>query len=71
MDETIKIWYDPEGDFLEIVFRAAPGVFEDTEIDQVMKKVDEHGDVIAYSILNVSSLRGRPLELSAAGTRKA
>ena len=71
MDETIKIWYDPEGDFLEIVLRAAPGVFEDTEIDQVMKKVDENGDVIAYSIVNVSSLRGSPFELSAAGTRKA
>jgi uncharacterized protein YuzE len=65
MDEKIKIWYDPEGDFLEIVLRSAPGVFEDTDIDQVMKKVDEHGNVIAYSIINVSTLRGSPFELTA------
>jgi uncharacterized protein YuzE len=66
MDEKIKIWYDPEGDFLEITFRSAPGTFEDTDIDQVMKKVDTDGHVIGYSIINVSTLRGEPLELSSA-----
>ncbi len=70
MDETIKVWYDPEGDFLEIVLRAAPGTFEDTDLDQVMRKVDEDGRIIAYSIINVSTLKGSPFELSTAGNRK-
>jgi uncharacterized protein YuzE len=68
MDEKIKVWYDPEGDFLEIIFRSAPGVFEDTDLDQVMKKVDEDGRVIAYSIIGVSTLRGSPFELSVPAT---
>lgn len=71
MDEKIKIWYDPEGDFLEITFRNAPGVFEDTELDQVMKKVDADGNIIAYSIINVSTLRGSPFELSMAADRQS
>jgi uncharacterized protein YuzE len=68
MDEKIKIWYDPEGDYLEIILRNAPGYFQETELDQVMKKVDMDGHVIGFSILKVSSLKGDPLELTLAGT---
>lgn len=66
MDEKITIWYDPEGDFLEIIFRRAPGTYEDTDLDHVMKKVDEDGRIIAYSIVNVSTLKGSPLDLTVA-----
>jgi hypothetical protein len=66
MDEKVKIWYDPEGDYLEITFRNEPGYFQETERDQVMRKVDMQGRPIGFSILNVSSLKGDPLELSLA-----
>ena len=64
MDEKIKIWYDPEGDYLEITLRNAPGFFRETALDQVMEKVDTEGRVIGFSILKVSALKGEPLELS-------
>jgi uncharacterized protein YuzE len=66
MDETIKIWYDPEGDYLEIILRNAPGYFVDTELDQIMKKVDMEGHILGFSILKVSSLKGSPFEVSLA-----
>ncbi|MDO8614588.1 MAG: DUF2283 domain-containing protein [Dehalococcoidia bacterium] len=64
MDEKIRIWYDPEGDYLEITLRNAPGFFRETSLDQVMEKVDLEGRVIGFSILKVSALKGEPLELS-------
>ncbi len=64
MDEPIKIWYDPEGDYLEVIFKTSPGTFRETALDQVMAKVDEKGQVLGFSILKVSSLKGNPLAVS-------
>jgi uncharacterized protein YuzE len=63
----INLYYDPEGDFLEVTFERKPGYFVDTELYQVMKKVDMEGHVIGFSILNVSSLKGSPFEVSLSG----
>ena len=64
----IKVWFDPEADYLEVMFREEPGTFRETAIDEVMAKVDADGRVIGFSILGVSRLRGRPVELSLAST---
>ena len=64
MDDRIKVWYDPEADFLEVIFQNRAGTFRETAVDQVMAKVDEEGRVIGFSILKVSALKGEPLELS-------
>ncbi len=37
---TVKIWYDREGDYLEVTFNPRPGFFRETAADQVMEKVD-------------------------------
>lgn len=66
MDEKIKIWYDAEGDYLEISLCRKAGVFRETSQDQVMEKVDSDGRVVGFSILKVSALKGAPLELSLA-----
>jgi uncharacterized protein YuzE len=58
MDE-IKIWYDSEGDYLEVIFERKAGYFRETENDAVMEKVDEEGNVIGFSILKVSALKER------------
>lgn len=63
-DDKIRVWYDSEGDFLEVSFSDAPGTFEETGLGQVMAKIDKDGRVIGFSILKVSALRGRPLEVS-------
>ena len=61
--KTVKMWFDPEADFLEVTFEQKPGYFRPTENDQVMEKVDESGNVLGFSILRVSQLKKVPLEV--------
>jgi len=61
--EKVRVWYDSEGDFLEVMFRQQEGYFRETGLDQVMEKVDMEGNVIGFSILNVSSLREKPVDI--------
>jgi uncharacterized protein YuzE len=60
----LKVWYDPEGDYLEVIFDQKPGYFRETASDQVMEKVDEHGNVLGFSVLRVSALKEKPLEVA-------
>lgn len=60
----VKIWYDPEGDFLEVIFDQKAGYFRETSNDQVMEKVDDEGNVLGFSVLHVSALKAKPLELA-------
>lgn len=57
MGEVIKVWYDKEGDYLEVLFERKTGYFKETENDAVMEKVDNEGNVIGFSILKVSTLK--------------
>ena len=56
--DNLNIWYDREGDHLEIVFDQKPGYFEDTSLENVMRKRDAEGNLLAISIFNVSSFAG-------------
>lgn len=58
--EKIKVWWDREGDFLEVILDQKPGYFVETQTDQLMKKVDTAGKVIGFSLLNVSALKDLP-----------
>ena len=62
--KIIKLWYDPEGDFLEVIFEKKAGHFRETDNNQVMEKVDAEGNVLGFSILKVSSLKNHPLEVA-------
>ena len=65
MEKKISIWYDKEGDFLEVLFDIKPGFFKDTDDDAIMEKVDNEGNIIGFSILKVSELqRQKPLSLT-------
>ncbi|MCL0033358.1 DUF2283 domain-containing protein [Thermodesulfovibrionales bacterium] len=61
MGKEIKIWYDEEGDYLEVLFERKKGYFRETENDAVMEKVDEEGNIIGFSVLKVSALKEKPL----------
>lgn len=61
---NVKIWYDPEGDYLEVIFDQRPGYFRETATDQVMEKVDEEGEILGFSVLRVSSLTRNPLDVA-------
>jgi uncharacterized protein YuzE len=68
MAQTVKVWFDPEADFLEVQFSDVPGYMRETNHDAVMERVDEHGNVVGFSILGVSrQAKEHPLvaELSA------
>jgi uncharacterized protein YuzE len=60
----VKVWYDPEGDYLEVIFERKEGYFRETENDQVMQKVDSEGNVIGFSVLKVSTLKKQPLDVA-------
>ncbi len=64
MAQTVKVWFDPEADFLEVQFSDAPGYMRETNHDAVMERVDENGNVIGFSILGVRRHANteRPLE---------
>ena len=63
-DRSVKIWYDAEGDYLEVMFEQKEGYFRETSSDQVMEKVDTDGNVLGFSVLKVSTLKERPLEVT-------
>ena len=62
----MKVWFDPEGDFLEVIFEQKAGHFRETSSDQVMEKVDSGGRVIGFSVFNVSALKNRPIAVKLA-----
>ena len=62
--DKVKNWYDPEGDYLEVIFEDKAGYFKETASDQVMEKVDDQGNVLGFSILRVSALKRTPLEVA-------
>ena len=60
MGEEVSVWYDEEGDYLEVLFARKKGYFRETDHDAVMEKVDEAGNILGFSILKVSALKGAP-----------
>ncbi|MBI3994468.1 MAG: DUF2283 domain-containing protein [Nitrospirae bacterium] len=62
--KIVKLWYDPEGDYLEVIFDQKEGYFRETENDQVMEKVDQAGNVLGFSVLRVSKLSKKPLDVA-------
>ena len=56
--DNLNVWYDPEGDHLEIVFDQKTGYFEDSSLENVMQKRDAEGNLLAISIFNLSSFAG-------------
>lgn len=63
-EKKLKIWYDQEADYLEVIFDQREGYFRETENDRVMEKVDMQGNVLGFSVLKVSALQKSPLEVA-------
>ncbi len=55
MQNEIEIYYDKEGNYLEIIFEKKEGFFQETEEENVMKKVDKEGNLLALSVMNAVS----------------
>ncbi|MBC8243349.1 MAG: DUF2283 domain-containing protein [Verrucomicrobia bacterium] len=62
MADKVKVWFDAEGDFLEVRFTDDAGYMKETGNEAVMERLDEQGRVIGFSILQVSALaKQKPL----------
>ena len=48
MAQQVKIWYDPEGDFLEVLFSDKAGYMQETNNDAVMERVDDEGNILGF-----------------------
>lgn len=63
--KDVKLWYDAEGDYLEVIFEPKKeGYFRETTNDRVTEKVDSKGNVIGFSVLKVSALKEHPIEVA-------
>ena len=62
MGRQVRIWYDAEGDFLEVRFSDKPGYMRETDNDAVMERVDDAGNLLGFSVMGVSRLtKTKPL----------
>jgi len=62
MADQVKIWFDAEGDYLEVLFSDKPGFMRETDNDAVMERVDEEGCLLGFSVMNVSRIaKEKPL----------
>ena len=67
MAHCVKIWFDREGDVLEVLFSDKPGYMRETAHDAIMERVDDNGNVLGFLILHVSRLsKDKPLEVELA-----
>ena len=52
--EALRVWFDPEGDLLEVgLSRPRKGFFKDVG-DDVFVRVDEEENVMGFAIFNVT-----------------
>ncbi len=48
-----RVWYDQEGDYLEIIFEDAPATLEEID-DDIFKRRTPDGRVVGLAVFNVS-----------------
>ena len=51
--QQLSVWYDREGDYLEVTFDDRKGHFKDIG-DDLFLRIDQEGRVIGFAILNFS-----------------
>jgi uncharacterized protein YuzE len=59
---VVKVWFDREGDFLEVRFANDKGLFREIAED-VFEGVDERGKVIGFAIFNVTRRERESVEV--------
>lgn len=62
-ERVVKLWYDKDGDMLEVFWDAKDGYFTATEDDRVLANVDLEGNVQGFQIEGLSQVKGGLLEV--------
>ena len=52
-EQQLSVWYDREGDYLEIIFEEGEGYFRDAGED-LWLRVSPQGRIVGFAILNFS-----------------
>ena len=61
--KRVSVWYDDEGDMLEVLWAFREGYFSPTGDERILKRMNDDGEVIGFLIHDVSSLKQpSPLE---------
>ena len=50
---SVKVWYDQEGNYLEVLFEDAPAALEEVS-DDVFERRTPEGRVVGFAVFNVS-----------------
>jgi hypothetical protein len=50
---SLKVWYDREGDYLEVIFEDAPATLEEIDED-IFERRTPDGRVVGFVVFNVS-----------------
>jgi hypothetical protein len=56
----VKVWFDEEGDFLEVTFAQRPGEFREVG-PGIYERVDAQGQVLGFAIFGFSSRARQPV----------
>ena len=55
-NRKVSVWYDHEGDMLEVLWAFREGYFTPTDDDRILKRLDDGGEVIGFLIHEMSTL---------------
>ena len=64
---NVSVWYDDEGDMLEVLWALREGYLTPTNDDRILKRLDDDGEVIGFLIHDMSTLKQpEPIEFELA-----
>ena len=63
----VSIWYDKEGDMLEVLWAFREGYFTTTDDERIFKRLNDNGEVIGFLIHEMSTFKySNPVEFELA-----
>jgi uncharacterized protein YuzE len=69
--DKVRVWFDREGNYLEVTFQEEKGYFQDTGND-IFMRLNEKGQIIGFAIFNFATREREaievPLKISALGS---
>ena len=69
---NVSVWYDDEGDMLEVLWAFREGYFTPTDDERILKRLDDDGEVIGFLIHDMSTLKQpEPIEFELASEAPA
>ena len=69
--QTVSVWFDRDGDMLEVLWGFREGFFAPTDDDRILRRLDNNGDVTGFLVHEFSTLaQSNPIEFRLEGERE-